>query len=595
MSIQKTESKIDPHSKTNRRNLLKGAALTGLAAGTGLVSGCTAPQSSSSGGEAPVSNEISARTVAEAEKLQGISYTPNERQMMLEGLEQGLESLARLQAMDMPNELAPALVFDPRVPGRSYGSQRNLLIQKTAQTLPLPSDETDIAFASVADQGRWLRAGMISSERLTQIYLSRIEKYADTLECFVTVTPQIARDQAAKADQLFKEGKDRGPLQGIPYGLKDLADVEGGRTTWGAATHKDRIASSDADVVRRLKRAGAVMLGKTTCGALAYGDQWFGGKTRNPWNLEEGSSGSSAGSASATAAGLCAFSIGTETLGSIISPSERCGTTGLRPTFGRVSRAGFMALCWSLDKVGPICRNVEDHALVLSEINGVGRNDPSTTRFGFTFDGSTKVEGMKVGYVPEWFEAGDDADRAALEAMRGLGVKMVPFKFPEIDFETLVQIVLVESAAAFSQLTLSDRDDELTWQDREAWPNSWRQARFISAVDYVQMDRLRRELMVKMGEAFEGYDALIGPHYSADTLLATNCTGHPQLAIRAGFAQLPSRDVFGNDADGQVGPTAKVPRGISLWGDLYQEGKLINLGVALEQALNVANARPPGF
>ncbi len=410
----------------------------------------------------------------------------------------------------------------------------------------------------------------------------------------MTVLPEIARRQAAEADREIAAGKYRGMLHGVPYGLKDLADVKGVATTWGAEPFRDRVATDDATVVRRLRSAGAVLLGKTTCGAIAYGDRWFGGRTRNPWNPNEGSSGSSAGSAAAAAAGLCAFSIGTETLGSIISPSERCGVTGLRPTFGRVSRKGFMPLCWSLDKVGPICRFVEDGAIVLAAINGFDADDPSSARMGFGFDGRVDLSSLTVGYVPAWFDASDETDRAALAALREVGVQLREFPWPEADFSALGAIVTVEAAAAFSDLTLTNRDDELSWQAAQAWPNLWRAARFYPAADFVQVDRLRRRLMVEMAEAFNGFDSLIGPHRAGGALLATNCTGHPQLALRAGFAQTPSRGGSGA-GEASSGETFETPRGVSLWGNLFEEGKILALGAALEERLGVAAKRPPKF
>ncbi len=580
--------------KTSRRDMLRGAALTGVVVGAGAISACDMGVTQMNAeSEPPVDGKITPRTIAEAEKLQGISFTDAERQQMLEDLEGKLESFAALRAADTPNTLAPALLFDPKLPGKSVGSQKNIL-NLTNVEASFPDDDADIAFATVPEQGKWLRDGAITSAELTEIYLARIEKYDPQFRAYITVTPEIARAQAVKADKDFAEGRDRGPLQGIPYGLKDLADTDGVKTTWGATPYKDRVAESDAEVVRKLHRAGAVMLGKTSCGAIAYGDQWFDARTKNPWNPKEGSSGSSAGSASAVASGMCGFGIGTETLGSIVSPSERCGATGLRPTFGRVSRHGFMALCWSLDKVGPICRSVEDTAAVLSAINGYDADDPSTARVGFTYDSGVDVSGMTVGYVPSWFEKGDAVDRAALEAMRSLGVTLKEFPWPEVNFDSLIEIVLVESAAAFADLTLSDRDDELLWQENQAWPNTWRAARFVSAVDYVQIDRLRRRLMEDMRVAFDGFDALIGPHYAGGVLLATNMTGHPQLALRAGFGQKANRTLFDNET-AEGAETFRVPRGVSLWGDLFQEGKVIALGKALEDVLGVAAERPPSL
>jgi Asp-tRNA(Asn)/Glu-tRNA(Gln) amidotransferase A subunit family amidase len=578
--------------KTSRRELLRGAALTGAVAGTGGLGACARDDAPKAGDDA-VEVKITTRTVAEAEKLQGISLTPDERAMMIETLEGRLETMAALRAVETPNMIAPALTFNPKLPRKNIPSQKNVLTL-TPSARPFPKNEADIAFASVADLGAWLRSRAITSAQLTELYLKRIADHDSKLNAFITVTPALAREQAAKADDDFKAGADRGPLHGIPYGLKDLADTKGILTTWGAAPFKDRTPDNDAEVARKLRLGGAVLLGKTACGAIAYGDQWFGARTRNPWNPEEGSSGSSAGSASAVAAGLCGFAIGTETLGSIVSPSERCGTTGLRPTFGRVSRAGFMALCWSFDKVGPICRSVEDTAAVLSVINGFDADDPGAARMGFTYEAASDVSGMTVGYVPSWFEEGDDTDRKALEALRALGVTLKEFPWPEVDFRSLIEIVLVESAAAFSDLTLSNRDDELVWQSPQAWPNTWRAARFVSAVDYVQIDRLRRRVMEEIGAAFEGFDALIGPHFAGGALLATNATGHPQLALRTGYAQRAAR-IPGAGENEEGRETFRAPRGVSLWADLFEERKIIALGAALERRLAVVGDRPPGF
>jgi Asp-tRNA(Asn)/Glu-tRNA(Gln) amidotransferase A subunit family amidase len=580
--------------KTSRRGLLRGAAFTGVAAGAGALTAC----SETPGGKTVdiadnIGSDITMRSIAEAEKLQGISYTAAERAMMLEDLEGELEGLAKLRAIETPNALAPALTFEPRLPGRSYGSQKSELRNLATYAAALPDNAADIAFASVGQLGAWLRKGGLTSARLTEIYLSRIAQYGDQLECFITVTPELARIQAHNADQDFAKGRDRGPLHGIPYGLKDLFDTKGIPTTWGAAPYKSRIAETDAEIVRKLRQAGAVLLGKTSCGALAWGDHWFDGFTRNPWNVREGSGGSSAGSASATAAGLCGFSIGTETWGSIVSPSERCGTTGLRPTFGRVSRAGAMALCWSLDKVGPICRTVEDTALILAELNGFDTDDMGSARMGFSYDGEIELSSLTIGYVPQWFKEGDNADRAALDAVRRMGVNLQGIQWPELPFEGLESIVNVEAAAAFADLTLSGCDDELTRQVKNAWPNVWRKARFISAVDYVQTDRLRRRAMSEIGTAFGNVDIVIGPHWSAGVSIATNATGHPCLVMRTGFAQTKTR-VSGNDRQ-ETGETFRTPRGISLWADLYQDGKLVAFSKALEARLGVASERPPGF
>ena len=355
--------------------------------------------------------------------------------------------------------------------------------------------------------------------------------------------------------------------------------------------------------VERLRDAGAVLLAKTTLGALAFGDIWFDGTTRNPWNINEGASGSSAGSASATAAGLVGFSIGTETLGSITSPSQRCGTTGLRPTFGRTSRNGAMALCWSLDKIGPICRSVEDTALVLQAINGYDPADLSSLDVPFNFDAGRPITGLRVGYIPASFEDEEatDIDRAALEAVRRLGVELVKVSLPDLPYMSLMNILFAEAAAAFEDLTLSGRDDELVWQDVGAWPNLFRKARFMSAVDHVQLDRLRYQTMQAMDNVFEDVDIMIGPFKIDDMLVATNFTGHPCLLMRAGFVQSKSRGAasLGNGklSAGDETPEDEsifdVPHGISLWGRLFDEGLLCNLGMALEAELDVCSRRPP--
>ena len=354
-------------------------------------------------------------------------------------------------------------------------------------------------------------------------------------------------------------------------------------------------------MVELLRSAGAVLLGKTTLGALAYGEVWFGGKTRNPWNPDEGSSGSSAGSASATAAGLCGFSIGTETLGSITAPSQRCGTTGLRPTFGRVSRAGAMALCWSLDKVGPICRSVEDCALVLAAINGPDPADRGSIGASFNFDATRGLAGLRLGFLPATFEdeGATDVDRAALDAARRLGVEVVEIALPDLPYQCLMSMLFAEAAAAFEELTLTDRDDELVRQDRGAWPNAFRQARFLSAVDHVQLDRLRYRVMEALDGAFREVDTMIGPWAPGPMLVASNFTGHPCLHLRAGFLESATRSdpsLEGGKLDiGSAGDDAtprKVPQGISLWGPLFDEGRLLNLGMALEAELGVAGRRP---
>jgi len=542
--------------------------------------------------------QLSISDIEAAERLLGIEYTPAERAQMVDNLEGQIASARLRRGVPLANSVPMASRFDPRLPG--FGMPGQGALSFSVSTTPLAASDEDIAFAPLTDLSAWIRSGAITSRRLTQIYLDRIAAIGPKLECWAVVTTAEALAEADAADALTGAGINLGPLHGIPYGVKDLFDTKGIVTGWGAQPFQHNVPDTDATIVKKLRAAGAVLLGKTTVGALAYNDIWYGGQTRNPWNLNEGSSGSSAGSASATAAGLCAFAIGTETLGSITSPSQRCGTTGLRPTFGRVSRAGAMALCWSLDKVGPICRSVEDTALVLSAINGADIADRCTIAAPFSFDASKPFTG-KLGYIESAFadEGANDVDRAALEAARRLGYELVPVTLPDLPYGALMNIVYAEAAAAFEALTLENTDDTLTWQDDGAWPNTFRKARFLSAVDHVQLDRLRYLVMQALDGLFTQVDALIGPFMTGPMLVASNFTGHPCLHLRAGFLDIGSRSLASLGAgkltvgeEDQSGKTFTVPQGISLWGRLYEEGPILNLGMALERELGVATLRP---
>jgi Asp-tRNA(Asn)/Glu-tRNA(Gln) amidotransferase A subunit family amidase len=544
--------------------------------------------------------EITVETIAAAERLMGVDYTPAERQLMLDNLEGQIASALARRAVPMSNHVPMALRFDPRLPDFAMPHGRDAL-KLSPVSAPLPASDEDIAFAPVTHLATWIRSGALTSRRLTQIYLDRIAALAPKLQCWAQVTPDLALAEADAADALTRGGVNLGALHGIPYGLKDLFDAKGTITGWGAEPFRDRIADSDATIVKKLRAAGAVLLGKTTVGALAYNDIWYGGVTRNPWNLNEGSSGSSAGSASATAAALCAFAIGTETLGSITSPSHRCGSTGLRPTFGRVSRAGGMALCNSLDKVGPICRSVEDTAIVLAALNGADPADRSTIAAPFVFDAGAEWTHLTVGYLPEAFGEGATAvDHAALATMRKLGVKVVELTLPDLPYGALMNILFAEAAASFEDLTLTNEDDTLTWQDAAAWPNAMRKARFLSAVDHVQLDRMRYLVMQALDGLFRQCDVLIGPFMTGPMLIASNFTGHPCLHLRAGFEDLGTRSpaslASGKLTTGEaaVGKTYTAPQGISLWGRLFDEGQILRLGMALEVELDVAGKRP-GF
>ena len=545
--------------------------------------------------------EFEAETIAAAERVMGVRYTEAERAMMQDNLAPQIENARKRRELQFDNDVAPATRFDPRLPGFRPPAPQRPVRWSRPDPGPLPTEEEDIAFAPVTHLAHWIRAGELTSRRLTEIYLSRIEAIAPLLECFVTVTAERARAEADAMDALLRAGTALGPLHGIPYALKDLFDAAGVRTTWGAEPWADRVAEGDAAVVERLRGAGAVLLGKASVGALAYGDLWFGGKTRNPWNLNEGASGSSAGSAAATAAGLCAFAIGTETLGSITSPSQRCGTTGLRPTYGRVSRAGGMALCWSLDKVGPICRTVEDTGQVLVAINGGDARDPGSIDMPFNHDAGVVPSDCRLGWLPAAYEGDEvtDVDRAALEAARGLGFEMIEVSLPDLPYDSLIATLYAEAAASFEQITLSDADDMLRRQDEGAWPNAFRKARFLSAVDHVQLDRLRRKVMEALDALFAGVDVLVGPFSTGPMLIASNFTGHPCLHLRAGFQHVATRSEL-SLAEGRLDlgaavesdETFEVPHGVSLWSGLFEESRLLSVGTMLETKLNVAARRP---
>jgi Asp-tRNA(Asn)/Glu-tRNA(Gln) amidotransferase A subunit family amidase len=529
-----------------------------------------------------------------AERLLGLAYTPGQRKQLARGYGAVLKELAGVRGLNLPNDVSPAVRFDPRIPGKRYRMPTPGIRGTPPAAGPFPGSAAEVALAPAWKQAAWLRARKISSAELTRLYLDRIGRLAPQLQNFITVTDDLARKQAAAADADLAKGHVRSGLHGVPYGIKDLFDVAQVRTTWGAEPYKDRVAASNAAIVDKLQAAGAVLLGKTSAGALAYGDIWFGGTTRNPWNPDEGSSGSSAGSASATAAGLVGFSIGTETLGSIVSPSNRCGTTGIRPTFGRVSRHGAMALAWSWDKAGPIARSVTDCALTLDIINGPDSRDWGSLDAPLGWDWQARVRGLRVGYVPAWFEGNGatPVDRHALDALRATGAQLAEVQLPKIEYGLLSPLVFLEASAAFSELTLTHRDDELKWQADMAWPNTWRRGHLFPAVEMVQIERLRRQAMVALDGFFDGIDALIGPAFGGDSLVATNATGIPCLVMKAGFLDLPTRRID-DKPEKANGPKHRVPHAICLWSALFREDVLITLGHALEGVLGVADQNPP--
>ena len=526
-----------------------------------------------------------------AERLFGVRFTQAERAQMREDLAQQVELAVRRRAVKLPNALPPATLFDPRLPGFTMPTQSTLNIPCVVPALPTSAE--DIAFAPVRHLSAWLAGGQLSSLRLTRIYLDRIRRYDPALLSFATVTEAAALAQAERADALLAAGTWLGTLHGIPYGAKDVLDTAGITTGWGAEPFARRVPDTDAQVIRRLEAAGAVLLGKTSVGALAYGDIWYGGQTRNPWNVEEGSRGSSAGSASATAAGLVGFAVGTETLGSIIAPCARCGATGLRPTFGRVSRSGAMALCWSLDKIGPICRSVADTALVLAAINGFDAEDCGSIAAPFGWDATRSSAGLRVGYLATDFT--DKLDLAALDAVRGLGATTIPLELPDLPYDALRHLVFAEAAAAFEELTLDDIDDTLARQDPGAWPNTFRKARFLSAVDHIQLDRLRRRVMHEMDALFRRVDLLLASEMTGPMTVIGNMTGHPSLTVRAGFSERRTRQIpafLGAEIKEMDRPARTVPHAIAIVAPLFDEAAALTLGHALEAALAIADRRP---
>nr|WP_246357106.1 amidase [Pyxidicoccus fallax] len=498
-------------------------------------------------------------------------------------------------------ELAPASRWDPVLPGLQAGPARNRFVRSKAAAIPLPSREEDIAFAPVSTLSRWIESRALTSERLTQLYLERLRRFDPKLQCVITLTPELALEQARRADQELARGRYRGPLHGIPWGAKDLVDTAGIPTTYGAEPYRDRVPTTDAVVVDRLHRAGAVLVAKLSLGALALNDIWFGGETKNPWLLEEGSSGSSAGPGAATAAGLVGFSLGSETGGSIIAPAMRCGVTGLRPTFGRVPRTGSMTLSWSLDKLGPMTRGVEDSLLVLAALSGPDAGDVASVLGRLDFDANAGVKGLRVGYLPAWMEQSPatDVDRAALESLKRLGLKPVEVKLPDWPYASLNVILFAEAAASFEELTLSRGVNALSMQVPDAWPNLFRQARFLSAVDFVQADRLRRKVAREMARVMSEVDLLLVPSLREEALTITNFTGHPSLTLRTGFVEVAkARSDWAPNPERPLptfSPPRRVPHGVTLIGRLFDEGTIGRVGIALERASGVAHERPSGF
>jgi Asp-tRNA(Asn)/Glu-tRNA(Gln) amidotransferase A subunit family amidase len=459
---------------------------------------------------------INNNTVRKAERIIGLNFTDTERDSLLKDLQDNLKDFRKLREAGINNSVPPAIKFNPLPLNFRPPVGKCKFILGSANRVALPDNLQDLAFYSVRDLGILIRTKKITSLELTKIFLERLKKYDPQLHCVITLTKDLALKEARQADEEIAAGKYRGALHGIPYGAKDLLAKKGYKTTWGAMPYKDQVIDEDATVIKKLRDAGAILVAKLTLGALAWGDVWYGERTRNPWNPEQGSSGSSAGPASATAAGLVPFSIGSETWGSIVSPSTRCGTTGLRPTYGRVSRAGAMALSWSMDKLGPICRTVEDCAIVFNAIYGPDGIDQTVVDYPFQYDARMNLKQLRIGYLKSTFDEDysmKESDAKTLIRIKEMGFKLIPIELPEIPVSSISFILSAEAAAAFDDITLSNKDDQMVRQIRNAWPNVFRSARFIPAVEYIQANRLRYQLIQEMHKVMKWIDIYIAPSF----------------------------------------------------------------------------------
>jgi len=524
-------------------------------------------------------DSLSKADIKSGAKLLDVQFTDQEIEMMLADLKDNIYDFKKMHSLNLNNNVGMSIAQRLTPP---LEKQEKIKWQYDKK-IKMPVNKNELAFYSIKQLGSLLRNKSITSVELTQFFLNRIKKYSDSLQCLVSLTESIALEQAAKADEDFRKGIDKGPLQGIPYGLKDLFAVKSTKTTWGAQPYKDQMIEEDAYVYTRLNEAGAVLVAKFTLGALAMGDYWFGGRTKNPWNLNSGSSGSSAGSASATVAGLIPFAIGTETHGSIISPSSTCGATGLRPTFGSVSRSGAMTLSWSLDKVGPICRSAEDAATVFSFIHGNDGKDVSAVNRSFNLSNKRGVNDLKIAYSKNHFDRLDSTtsqEWGVIKALREQGIIISPMILPDTDvykFDLIGMVIGAEAAAAFDEFTRIGLDDQMTRQTRFDWPNYFRVSRLIPAVEYVNANRHRTILMQKMNQAMEPWDVIITPSFGNRQLAITNLTGHPALCMPIGFNK------------------QGLPTSITFLSNLFREEELVKLGSYFQSVTNHDEKHPERF
>lgn len=528
---------------------------------------------------------IQKQDIVSAAKLFDLQFTKKEVDTMYAGIKDNLSVYKDMHKIKVNNAIPMSLWQNPMVPGLQINSKQQQIKWKFNKKVQLPDNKAELAFYSIADLSMLIKNKKISSVELTRFFIDRIKQHADSLQCVISITESLALEQAKTADAEIAAGKYRGPLHGIPYGLKDLFSVKGTKTTWGATPYKDQVIEEDAYVYNRLQEAGAVLVAKFTLGALAMGDYWYGGRTKNPWNLRTGSSGSSAGSASATVAGLVPFAIGTETWGSIISPSSTCGATGLRPTFGRISRTGAMALSWSLDKIGPICRSAEDAAIVFSFIHGTDGQDLSAVNIPFNYQPEGDIKKLRIGFAKNYFDLIKDTSRnewKVLESFKQMGVELIPIEFPDTAVykaNMMDVIISAESAAAFDDLTRFNIDDELSRQGPFDWPNSFRVSRLVPAVEYVNANRMRYQLQQKVHAALEQIDVLICPtRGSGNQSAITNLTGQPVVCTPSGF-------------DKRSG----LPTSISFIGNLYNEAAILLAAKYYQQSTNWESIHPPLF
>ena len=517
-----------------------------------------------------------------AERVIGLQFNPAERDSLFDDVKINAKEYGKMRKFSLNNSVPLSTWQSPRLPGMQFDTKQNAVSWKIPSYTVLPANKNDLAFYSILQLAALIKNKKISSVELTKFFIERLKKYGDTLQCVISVTENIALAAALQADKEIAAGKYRGPLHGIPYGLKDLFSVKGTRTTWGAAPYKDQVIEEDAFVYTKLKEAGAVLVAKFTLGALAMGDYWYSGRTKNPWNLKRGSSGSSAGSTAATVAGLVPFAIGTETYGSIISPSSTCGATGLRPTFGSISRSGAMALSYSLDKVGPICRSAEDAAVVFNYIHGTDRIDQCAVEMPFNYTGIPDWSKLKIAYAKYYFDKGDTMgnELKVLDMYRKMGVQLIPVDFPDstfYNFDIMGIIIGAECAAEFDEFTRSDMDDLMTRQGKGDWPNQFRTARFIPAVEYINAYRHRYLLMKKVNEVISKYDAFICPTWAGNQVAITNLTGHPAVCFPTGFNK------------------NKLPTSITVVGKLYGEAILLAIVKAFQDATDFNKFHPDMF